>query len=249
MSSPNEEDLVYCAPRYQRGHGGVAILWRKNLYNVQKLKQFASHCCMGISIDNSTFIFSVYLPSRTGCTNSFKESLDTLQVIKEKLTPSGLLVFAGDLTYLKAKREFHKALRAWKQDQDFSFYASLDLNHNSDKLFRLLQNKSGTQPNLTNRILIDNQVYSGNRTFEGWAKHFENLGEPFNHDFDESFFHKVNNELKEMVFQSEDQPDATLIEISEEEVYKAIHSLQMGIASRPDQIQPEHVRYGGSPWD
>ena len=32
MSSPNEEDLVYCAPWYQRGHGGVAILWRKNLY-------------------------------------------------------------------------------------------------------------------------------------------------------------------------------------------------------------------------
>ena len=72
-------------------------------------------------------------------------------MIKEKLNPSGLLVFAGDLTYLKAKREFHKALRAWKRDQNFSFYASLDLNHNSDKLFRLLRNKSGTQPNLTNR--------------------------------------------------------------------------------------------------
>ena len=88
---------MYCAPRYRRGHGGVAILWRKNLYRVQKLKQFASHRCMGISIDNSTFIFSVYLPSRTGCTDSFKEALDTLQVIKEKFNPSGLLIFAGDL--------------------------------------------------------------------------------------------------------------------------------------------------------
>ena len=88
---------MYCAPQYRRGHGGVAILWRKNLYNVQKLKQFASHCCMGISVDNSTFIFSVYLPSRTGCTDSFKEALDTLQVIKEKFNPSGLLIFAGDL--------------------------------------------------------------------------------------------------------------------------------------------------------
>ena len=88
---------MYCAPRYRRGHGGVAILWRKNFYSVQKLKQFASHRCMGISIDNSTFIFSVYLPSRTGCTDSFKEALDTLQVIKEKFNPSGLLIFAGDL--------------------------------------------------------------------------------------------------------------------------------------------------------
>ena len=31
------------------------------------------------------------------------------------------------------------------------------------------------------------------------------------------------------------------------EVYKAIHYLQMGTASDPDQIQPEHLRYGGSP--
>ena len=87
-------------------------------------------------------------------------------------------------SYLKAKREFHKALRAWIQDQDFSFNASLDLN-------RLLRNKSGTQPNLTNRILIDNQVYSGNRILEGWAKHFENLGQPFNHDFDTPFSTKL----------------------------------------------------------
>ena len=50
-----------------------------------------------------------------------------------------------------------------------------------------------------------------------------------------------------MVSQSEDQPDATLIEISEEKVYKAIRSLQLGTASGPDQIQPEHLHYGGSP--
>ena len=75
---------------------------------------------------------------------------------------------------------------------------------------------SGTQPNLTNRILIDNQLYSSNRILEGWVKHFENLGQPSNHDFDESFFHQVNNDLKEMVSQSEDQPDTTLTEIPEE---------------------------------
>ena len=147
--------------------------------------------------------------------------------------------------YLKAKRDFRKTLRAWKQDQDF-FYASLDLNHNSDKLFRLLRNKSGTQPNLTNHILIDNKVYSGSRILEGWAKHFENLGQPSNHDYDESFFHQVNKELNEMVSQPDDQSDTTLIDISEE-VFRAIHSLQLGTASVPDQIQPEHLRYGGTP--
>ena len=65
---------------------------------MQKLKQFASHHCIGISIDNTTFIFSVYLPARAGCTDSFKEALNcTFQVIKDKLNPSGLLIFARDL--------------------------------------------------------------------------------------------------------------------------------------------------------
>ena len=63
---------------------------------MRKLKQFANHRCIGISIDNSIFIFSVYLPTSAGCTESFKEALDTLQVIKDKLNPSGLLIFAGD---------------------------------------------------------------------------------------------------------------------------------------------------------
>ena len=101
-------------------------------------------------------------------------------------------------------------------------YASLDLNHNSDKLFWLLRNKSGTQPNLTNHILINNQVYSGSRILEGWAKH---------------------KELNKMVSQPEDQSDTT--EISEE-VYRAIHSLQLETASGPDQIQPEHLCYGST---
>ena len=42
-----------------------------------------------------------------------------------------------------------------------------------------------------------------------------------------------------MVSQPQDQPDTTLTEISEEEVYKAIRSLQLGTALHgPDQIQP-----------
>ncbi len=29
-SSPTEEDPLFCRPRYLRGHGGVAIAWRKS---------------------------------------------------------------------------------------------------------------------------------------------------------------------------------------------------------------------------
>ena len=71
IASPNEEDAAYCAPRFCRGHGDVAIFWRKSLNGVQKLKQFANHRCVGITLDNNTSVFSVYLPTRSGCTDNF----------------------------------------------------------------------------------------------------------------------------------------------------------------------------------
>ena len=64
---------------------------------MQKLKQLANHRCVGITLDNNISVLSVYLPSRSGCTDNFKESLDMLQVIKGKLDPSGIVIFAGDL--------------------------------------------------------------------------------------------------------------------------------------------------------
>ena len=45
-----------------------------------------------------------------------------------------------------------------------------------------------------------------------------------------------------MASQSEDQPGPPLLR----PVYIAIYSLQLGTAPGPDQIQPEHPRYGGT---
>jgi len=52
---------------------------------------------MGINIADRIAIFSTYLPTRTGCTDAFKESLDFLQMIKSKLDGSTMVVSAGDL--------------------------------------------------------------------------------------------------------------------------------------------------------
>ena len=148
--------------------------------------------------------------------------------------------------HFKAKRDFRKTLRAWKHEQDFLFYSNMDLNHNSDKLFRLLRNKSGTQPNLTNHIHVDKQIFSGNRILKGWANHFESLGQPSSHNYDELFLHSINEELDNMSSQSHSQPNTILNNLSEDEVYKAIQSLKLGTAPGPDQIQPEHIFYGGA---
>ena len=133
-------------------------------------------------------------------------------------------------SYLKAKRDFHKTLKAWKHEQDLLFCSNMDLNHNSDKIFRLLRNKSGTQPNLTNHIHVHNHVFSGNRILEEWANHFESLGQPSSHNYDELFLHSVNEELDNMSSQSHSQPNTILNNLSEDEVYKAIQSLKLRTA-------------------
>ena len=49
-----------------------------------------------------------------------------------------------------------------------------------------------------------------------------------------------------MSSQSHSQPNTILNNLSEDEVYKAIQSLKLGTAPGPDQIQPEHIFYGGA---
>ena len=49
-----------------------------------------------------------------------------------------------------------------------------------------------------------------------------------------------------MSSESHSQPNTILNNFSEDEVYKAIQSLKLGTAPGPDQIQPEHIFYGGA---
>ena len=42
------------------------------------------------------FVFSVYLPSRSGCTDVFRESLDQLDAVLESLPPSSDIIILGD---------------------------------------------------------------------------------------------------------------------------------------------------------
>lgn len=81
-STPAEEESLFCRPRYLRGSGGVAIAWRKYLDKfIRKLDTSASHRVVGIQLQSQprpVCFFSVYLPSRSGCTDVFRESLDYL---------------------------------------------------------------------------------------------------------------------------------------------------------------------------
>ena len=71
---------MYCRLEYLRGHGGVSIAWHKSLSNsVSKIVLPNTQRIVGIKLlsePRPICFFSVYLPSRSGCTDVFKESLD-----------------------------------------------------------------------------------------------------------------------------------------------------------------------------
>ena len=99
-SAPKEENNVYCVPRLIRGHGGVALGWRSELDGfVSPITSVATSRMIGIKFSVSQYtlyIFSVYLPSRSGCTDAFKESLDQLEAMFMLLPPGANIIVMGD---------------------------------------------------------------------------------------------------------------------------------------------------------
>ena len=97
VTPPLHVDHEFLVPHNRRGHGGVAILWRKTLSDVHKLTEFASHQHIGFSVCNRLKIFSTYLSTISGRTNIYKKALDHLNVIRKKYSDNGILIFAGDM--------------------------------------------------------------------------------------------------------------------------------------------------------
>ena len=96
-SPPQQEDPVYCVPRLIRGHGGVALGWHKSLDRFISPLPSVSSCRIEYNPSHhSLYLISVYLPSQSGCTDEFKESLDQLDAAI-LLLPSGAdIVIMGD---------------------------------------------------------------------------------------------------------------------------------------------------------
>ena len=82
-----------------RGHGGVVITWRKSFQNISKLDTSPSHRVIGIKLlsdPRPLCILSVYLPSRSGCTDVFRESLDCLDSLENTLGYDNDIIILDD---------------------------------------------------------------------------------------------------------------------------------------------------------
>ena len=98
-SVPNTETSSYMFSSTIRGHGGVAILWHKSFDNfVVPIRSPRSDRLIGVRIrcqPVDLVIFSVYLPTRSGCTSLFTEVMDLLDSCFT-LVPDAVIIFAGD---------------------------------------------------------------------------------------------------------------------------------------------------------
>ena len=86
---------------HHKGHGGVAILWRKSLsHNVRKCTELGNDriCVVKVSTNNSVpiYIIGVYLPQRDSIISDFDEYLYHLEYIIEKCQSEGYVAIMGD---------------------------------------------------------------------------------------------------------------------------------------------------------
>ena len=91
MCSKSEEDVSRCTPRSVRGNGGVSILW---------LNDISTDRVVGIrfvTADRPICFLSVYLSTRTGCTDDFKECMDYLDAVLGRLSFDNDVIIMGDL--------------------------------------------------------------------------------------------------------------------------------------------------------
>ena len=103
-STPSSmEDTLTCTPRFVRGSGGVALMWRKTLTPlIKKLPdlKLTNERCVTIqvqSVPRPLCIVSAYLPCHSGCTDTFKEALDYVDAIFSQLSFDNDLIILDDL--------------------------------------------------------------------------------------------------------------------------------------------------------
>ena len=143
--------------------------------------------------------------------------------------------------YKMCKREFQKLLRKVARKQKFDFFRKLDVHaSNSEKLFRLLRNYTNTHPDPTDKLTFEGNEYQGDNIDNGWAYFFESLSTASAASYSDPTPYHLNTDTLH------DMDNSLLADFVTSEVEEAINSLASNKVSGPDNIMPEHLKYGGA---
>ena len=135
---------------------------------------------------------------------------------------------------------YRKILRLHEAEQRDSFLHKLDLSlYDLAKVFRLIRQVNGQLSVTTNRLVYQGSVHQGDAIPDAWDNYFGALATPSSSASDQVIENKYQS-IKNAVC-ADDPPT-----LSEDEVEVAISSLKRNKVAGVDNIDSEHILYGGS---
>ena len=144
--------------------------------------------------------------------------------------------------YKDAKAAFRPLLRKHQRDQRDIFFRSLDLEFNdTGRLFRLVRRAHGGAAEPTTVLTVGGHSFEGNMIPEAWADYFADLASPPNLDHDPEFSRSIEQQFHAICSLSMGE----FVLFSEEEVAEVLNSLKRNKAAGPDELDLEHLRFGG----
>jgi endonuclease/exonuclease/phosphatase family metal-dependent hydrolase len=143
---------------------------------------------------------------------------------------------------LRSQINLEEARKRQKNINDLTEASQYDHN----KLFKLVKaQRSSKEQNTPELIMGEEILTTSDEIRDGWAKHFGNLAIPQNHDgFDNDYKREVEADLKvieDLINSNSTEP----LQVSVDQVQKAICSLNTNKAPDVDGISAEHIKHAG----
>ena len=145
--------------------------------------------------------------------------------------------------YKEAKSCFRKSFRNHQRQQRDKFYEDLDLTGcDSRKLFAKIRKARGTVSEPTSILTVNSHSFKDEELPNAWADYFRKLSSRSHDNRDDDFDRRINMEYSSIL----EEPYLPFECFTEEEVEAAIKTLTLQKAAGPDDIDPEHLVFGGS---
>jgi hypothetical protein len=144
--------------------------------------------------------------------------------------------------YKEAKANFRAKLRQMQANQRDAFFQSLDLNcQDTGKLFRLIRRQNGTTTEPTSTISYGGCTYAKGELPNAWADYFASLATPNTQEAESTFQQSIKTQYCSLLGDSA----AESVTYTLEEVSEAVKSLKCNKTVGSDELDPEHLIYGG----
>ena len=144
--------------------------------------------------------------------------------------------------YKECKSIFRRIWRNHLSAQRDKFFQELDLSCSDPrKIFQKVRRARGGALEPTTTLSLDGHSFSGDELPDAWASYFENLASLPTDDFGADHNQLISDQFAALAQDS----CSEFVPFTVDEVSEATKSLSLGKAAGPDDIDAEHLVYGG----